>query len=191
MLIAIGARFFGQSNCKVRTYAKTQRLYTSKSRSARTKYGEKTCPWVQSVIGDVKEGLKRLDTAVRPKTTPRMAIHDRGMEKRRYPIDMVTEHCLMPQFHHRNGHGICQRQRPIVTTKSDCIDVGGRNISSGKTAQPVIHPGIERTMGFGSEQPWIPDRQPTKTGGDIAGTTQFPYESGGTCNGGDVRTADH
>lgn len=144
LLIAIGSRFSDRVICKASTFAKNAKIVHIDIDPAEI---GKNVPVVQSVIGDVKEVLKRLEKEV-DKNGHKDWLDQIVRWKEQYPIDMNDETCLMPQHIIETAWEMI-RDNGIITT-----EVGQHQMWVGQYLQTdrprsFVTSGGLGTMGFG------------------------------------------
>ncbi len=166
LLIAIGARFSDRVICKASTFAKNAKIVHIDIDPAEI---GKNVPVLQSVIGDVKEVLKRLEKEV-DKNGRKDWLDQIVKWKEQYPIDMNDEICLMPQHIIETAWEMI-RDNGIVTT-----EVGQHQMWVGQYLQTdiprsFVTSGGLGTMGFGlgaaiGSQVANPDKRVINIAGD-------------------------
>lgn len=166
LLIAIGARFSDRVICKASTFAKNAKIVHIDIDPAEI---GKNVPVLQSVIGDVKEVLKRLEKEVE-KNGRKDWLDQIVKWKQQYPIDMNDEICLMPQHIIETAWEMI-RDNGIITT-----EVGQHQMWVGQYLQTdiprsFVTSGGLGTMGFGlgaaiGSQVANPDKRVINIAGD-------------------------
>ncbi|MFA0814435.1 MAG: biosynthetic-type acetolactate synthase large subunit [Anaerofustis sp.] len=166
LLIAIGARFSDRVICKASTFAKNAKIVHIDIDPAEI---GKNVPVVQSVIGDVKEVLKRLDKEVK-KNDRKEWLAQIAEWKKQYPIDMDDEHCLMPQYIIETAWDMI-KDNGVVTTEVGQHQMWVGQYLKAEKPRTLVTSGGLGTMGFGlgaaiGSQIGNPDKRVVNIAGD-------------------------